>query len=437
MEKQPRVLILSRDSWNDTNNSGNTLSNLFQNWKTENVANLYCRDEIPNNNICSNYFKISENILIKKIFKKIDFAGQQHGKINVLEVKSNLKEFVQQEKERKLYDFFRKKRWYIFLWVREILWKVAPWKSKELQKFITDFNPQIIYSPSYDSIYMHSLLYFLKLHTNAKIVYFHCDDLVTYRQHSFSPFFWINRYVLRKYMNKSINVADKNYCIIDEQARVYGRIYNKSFDLLYKTGDFESKLNSTYPQAIVKLVYTGNIIYGRIETLIAIAEVLSKINKKTKRAELYLYTANPIESKCRNKLLATNSVRIMDKVPYKEIPLILNDASILIHVESFEKQQKLATSLSFSTKLVDYFEAGKPIFAVGWEKAASVVYLQKNNLASVANNLDDIHTVLLSLIENNSSFQTIGNIIWDFGKKHHSKSVVLYKFEEELKKMIV
>ena len=52
---KPNVLILSRDSWNDTNSSGNTMSNYFKNWDSKCIANIYCRDEIPDNKICVNF----------------------------------------------------------------------------------------------------------------------------------------------------------------------------------------------------------------------------------------------------------------------------------------------------------------------------------------------------------------------------------------------
>jgi hypothetical protein len=436
MEKQPKVLVLSRNSWNNSNNTGNTLSNIFQNWRSENIANVYCRDEIPNNEICDNYFKISERSLILKLIGKIKTTGINHSKIKFENFSENSKEAKNQKKEKKFYDFFRKNRWYLILWLRELLWKLAPWKSNEFLKFISDFKPEIIYAPSYDSFYMHSILYYIHKNSEAKVVLFHCDDLVTYRQFSFSIFYWINRFVLRQYMNKSIALAEKNYCIIDEQARVYEELYNNHFDLLYKTGDFEIRPHFNKSHPILKLVYTGNIIYGRIDSLKAIAIALQNINKDSKKADLYIYTTNKIEEKDRNYFLATKCVSLMGGVTYDEIPAILSDASVLIHVESFEKHQKLATSLSFSTKLVDYFVAGKSIFAIGWESAASILYLSKNNLGLTVTNVNDLQDAIQVLVDNSSDLEKSGNQIWSFGHKYHKKSEVLNRFEEELKLMI-
>ena len=434
---KPRVLIISRDSWNNTNNNGNTLSNLFQNWETDSIANLYCRDEIPDNTVCTHYFKISESDLVNKLLGKKKVAGEIiYKKIDddsSLHTNFNLKK---ENTELKLYDFFRNNRWHMFLWGRELLWKLAEWKSNELIKFLKDFDPQIIYSQSYDSFYMHTILHYVQKNTNAKVVYFHCDDLVTYRQYSLSPFYWINRFLLRKRMNKSIKAADKNYCIIGEQAKIYKAIYNKKFELLYKTGNFKELPIEQKASVPLKLVYTGNINYGRINSILSIVTALQKINKYELKAKLYLYTANLIPPKVRLKLESSKAVEIMGKVSYNKIPKILANSDVLIHVESFEKQQMLATSLSFSTKLVDYFEAAKPILAIGWEKSASIKYLKENEIGITVNSTDEIYKAIYKLLNNPDSSTLLGIKAREFGLLNHNKNVVLQKFENDLERMI-
>jgi len=126
---------------------------------------------------------------------------------------------------------------------------------------------------------MHDILKFVQKESGVKIVYFHCDDLVTYRQYSWSPLYWINRFVLRKHMDKSIRLAAKNYCIIDEQSRVYKKIYNLDFDILYKREILQISHQHILPNNPLKLVYTGNIIYGRIHSLFSIADALKAINQ--------------------------------------------------------------------------------------------------------------------------------------------------------------
>lgn len=434
---KPKVLIISRDSWNDTNNSGNTLSNLFQHWDKENIATIYCREEVPNNPVCTRYFKISEGLLVKKILGKVKVAGFQE-MYNETPDKLNVsKEAMQSENsEKKMYDFFRKNRWHIFLWVREFLWGLGLWKTKELEKFITDFNPDILYFPTCDSFYMHNLLYFVAQKTSAKVVSFHCDDLVTYRQYSWSPWFWVNRFLLRKKMDKTIALSDKNYCIIDEQAKVYGAIYHRKFDLLYKTGKFLERPESKVVKKPIKLVYTGNIIYGRIKTILDLATIIKEINKDELQIIFEIYTANVMEASIENELKSIEGIHLKGKVKYSEIPKILQSNDVLLHVESFEKQQMFATSLSFSTKLVDYFEAAKPIFAIGWENAASLQYLNENNLGFVASSSLQMKEQLIYLLQYKEQLSEYGERVWEFGKRKHSQEFILNAFEEDLEQLV-
>lgn len=433
----PKVLIISRDSWNDTNNSGNTLSNLFQHWHQDEIAAIYCREEIPNNKICAQYFKISEGLLVKKILGKAKVAGVHQVFSEMPMAASADKNAVQNEnKEKKIYDFFRKNRWHIFLWAREFLWSSGLWKSKELKNFIKDFNPDIIYFPTCDSFYMHNLLYYVAKVTPAKVVSFHCDDLVTFRQYSWSPWYWINRYILRKKMDKTIALSTKNYCIIDEQAKVYEAIYHQKFDLLYKTAEFSTKPKDKEIQSPIKIVYTGNVIYGRIQTIRDLAQVIKNINEQTLQIIFEIYTANPIEISVKEELESVPGVSLKGKVNYAEIPGILHSSDILLHVESFEKQQMLATSLSFSTKLVDYFEAGKPIFGIGWEQAASMQYLKANKLGFVASNGEQMQEQLEEILKNKSLLSGISKTVWEFGRQNHNKEIVLHTFESQLKVLV-
>lgn len=434
MDSKPRVLVLSRSAWDNTNNSGNTLSNLFKNWKKEDIANLYCRDELPDNQICTTYFKISESLLIQKLFGKIEVAGRRfdHKEISGISI-SNQNEI---SFEKRIYNFFKANRWYVFLWLREFLWYIVNWKSKDLDEFVKSFQPEIIFAPSYDSFYMYKLLFHLKTISNAKIVVFHADDLVTYRQKSYSPFFWINRVILRNFITKLIINADKNYCIIDEQAEVYKHIYKKEFDLLYKSENFSHLPIYHSSGEILKMVYAGNIIYGRLESLIEISKVLKILNDPKKIIELDIYTANEIKEKDRLTLKNSDSVNFKGKVSFQKIPQILENADILLHVESFQKKQMYLTALSFSTKLIDYFKMGKPLFALGWEESASIKYLKKNDIGITCTSFKNLEKDLRALLSNTSNFKTMGENIWFFGEKNHNQDKVLSEFENDLRSLI-
>ena len=65
----PKVLIITRNGWN-SNCTGNTLSNFFEGWPKEKIANAFFRAENIDNNVCTEYYKVTEYELVKKFFCK-------------------------------------------------------------------------------------------------------------------------------------------------------------------------------------------------------------------------------------------------------------------------------------------------------------------------------------------------------------------------------
>lgn len=423
-----KVLIVSRGVWRDDNNSGNTLTNLFANFDSNNIANIYCSPQYPDNKVCKKYFQINDRMLINNIIKPRQTVGKVFD-ITTDGAEKNSEKLVL--KEKNIYDFLRMHRLTIFYTIREAIWKTGRWKNHKLDKFIEGFDPDIIFAPLYDSHYMNRLDRYIKEKTRKKMVTFITDDLYTYKQFSLSPFFWINRFFLRRNIRKTIKVNNEVYIMAPKQKEEYDQIFNINSKILYKGGNFnifshkKKQVNSP-----IKLVFAGNVFSGRWKSLAKIGEAIKKINEYNVKAQLYIYTQNPISKKMRTALDIPKSVFLMGGISYSEIKKILLGADIVVHVESLELKYKLLTRLSFSTKLVDYFESGRCIFAVGWREASSIDYLIKNDAAIVVGDLKNIEVSLRKLIDNPQLILDYGRKAWECGKRNHQIEVIrgnLYK----------
>ncbi len=122
--------------------------------------------------------------------------------------------------------------------------------------------------------------------------------------------------------------------------------------------------------------------------------LLNELNKTKLRAKLEIYSTNQLTNKMKRQLGSNDQVLFMGAVDSNKVKEIQRKSDVVVHVESFRLKYKLQTRLSFSTKLVDYFQNSKCIFAVGWDKANSIDYLIENDAAIVATSVDMIKSKL-------------------------------------------
>ena len=56
--------------WDNTNATGNTLSNFFDGevWKNDKFHNIYMRNALPNNSVCKDYYRLTLNDMLKNFF---------------------------------------------------------------------------------------------------------------------------------------------------------------------------------------------------------------------------------------------------------------------------------------------------------------------------------------------------------------------------------
>lgn len=419
-DKHPRVLIISDATWADDNNIGNTFSNLFEGWPKEKIAMIYARPDLPNTVVCDNFFQISENRLIKRFLNSSIKTGK---KINNLELNNSEAKRIFRDEEssgKKIYSFFLKYRWNVFLIAREVLWKIGNWKTKELNAFIEDFCPDIVLSLACPGIYMNRLQQYIIKNTEAKSIVYFVDDVYSMKKLSFSPLFWLNKLILRKSINKTVALSSLVYTIVPKQKYEYDNSFNRNTKLLNKGGEFETKPNKKIEMGdCYKLVYTGNIYAGRWESLEKIGRALDDINKANSKGILYIYTKNELTTKMKSSLLEIKSIKFMGGIPASKVSAVQSESDILVHVESLRMKEKLLTRLSFSTKLVDYFSQGKCILAVGWNEAASIEYLRKNDLAVIVDDLNKVNITLKQLLSQPEKIEYYGLRAWNFGKENH------------------
>lgn len=428
MPNRIKIIVVSTTVWNNDNSFGNSFSNIFGGNSQYEIFNIYCGTGLPKTTVCSRFFQITERGIIKNLISGKNKSGQE------VFINNPLNAICHGNRETLFINKIKTIRWQIFFWLRDLIWGTGRWKSKELDNFITDIAPDIVFLPLYYSSYMNDIGLYIQKVANVKMVGFVSDDIYTLKQFSMSPLFWIDRLIKRGFIKKAIDRCEILYTITTKQQEEYNKIFGNKCKVLYKGGDFNNyshkKLILNNP---VKLVYTGNLGAGRWKTLEWIAQSLDKINHDYIKAQLFIYSQTYLSDSAKQKLQIEGSSFFLGGISSFEVKSIQRDADILIHVESFDISERYSARLSFSTKIVDYFEAGRCILAVGWKNTAAIEYLKQNDAAVVITDMDQLDSVLNNIISDSQIIITYANKAFECGRQYHKLEDIRCVLYEDLK----
>ena len=415
--KKIKILIVSLNPWDDNNSFGSSFSNIFGGEDCYEIANIYCESGAPNTVVCKYFFQITLKNIIKSIFNSEVSSG-----VEVSQVSQNGFNDLDRlsVKERNVLNIAKKLRWQILFWARDFVWSRAKWRSRELDLFITDFAPDIIFQPIFYSSYVNEIGIHAKKITNKPMIGYISDDNYTYKQFSLSPLFWIDRSIKRGYVKRVIDNCKILYTITERQKIEYNDIFGNKCKLLFKGGafaDFSHK--KEHLNTPLKIVYTGNLGSGRWESLASLADSLIRVNKDGVKAQLFIYSMTLISNSIMKRLDVNGTSYFCGGLPSSEIKDIQRDADILVHVESFRLSERYSARLSFSTKIVDYLEAGRCILAIGWDKSGAIEYLKEHNAAVVISDEKELLDRVFELINNPELIHRYAELGFNCGAKNH------------------
>lgn len=416
-----KILIISQELWSENNNGGNVLSNLFSGFDAE-FAQIYCSPGIPNNKICKRYFQITDSMIVNGLFRK-----QKVGKILCFEeypYKSTNNVVSDFEESKWYFKLFKKFRFSIFETIRELLWKLAPWQTKELEDFIVDFNPDVIFAPCYAHMYMLRMDRYVKRLAGVNMISYISDDSYSLRQFNISLFYWINRLMTRKSIKKTFKDYSLIYTMTDEQSDELNKSLGANMKVLMKGGDFSGECKKVKVNDPIRIVYAGGIYINRWKILARIGKEIKKINRGRVRMRLDIYTQNVTTEKQKQLLNDGQNIFLHPAISQIELSEVYKSSDIALHVESFELKYRLLTRLSFSTKIVDCLASSSAVMAISWKEHAGLKYLQKEDAAFCIDDLSVLHEVLQSIANNPEIIIDYANKAWECGKRNHQIELI-------------
>lgn len=424
-----KVLVLSSAAWSDDNCFGNCFSNLFGGMEELEIANIACRAGRPTEKLVTRCFQITEKSLLNNLKSKANPSGRE-----IQIPPENLKDT--QQEDFPLRKFGQKKRWQILFWGRDLIWAAGRWKSPELRRFLDDFGPDLIFQPIYEAGYLNDIAQYIKAYTKAPMIGYISDDCYTLKRLSFSPLYWLDRLHKRKKVKQTIEQCELLYVISRIQQEEYAQCFSVDCKVLTKHADFDAApaLKKTYHHPL-QLVYTGNIGTNRWKSLKIIADVLESLNEKGIRAQLRIYTATPFSKKMKKALARGESSLLMGSVSAGIVPELQRNADILVHVEPLDLKHKLMVRHSFSTKIVDYLKAARPVLAVGPKDVASIDHLIRNDCAIAAEDKAELERKLRDILRDTEALETLAVNAYKCGGNHHNRRVLQAMLRQDMERI--
>ena len=127
----------------------------------------------------------------------------------------------------------------------------------------------------------------------------------------------------------------------------------------------------------------------------------------------------------------------MGGVSQEELKEIYKNSDIAIHVESKDIKNRLATRLSFSTKIVDCIESGCAILAYCWREHSGWTYLDREKAAICVSQKDDLRNTLKNIVNHPELISAYSKMAYECGVRNHDRDSIQKMIMEDFERIII
>ena len=425
--KYPRVLIIYHSCINKTDQHGVSIREWFADWSSQNLAQIYSGGEVGEERFCGYNLKLGqkERRLGKFFFKlKGSSIGQSSYTISLDEHFKKLNKFS-------FWLLFKNKisEWLINTGLWEVIFK--PILSKELIKFVEDFNPQIIYCQGYNLTFSW-LPVMLHNRFNIPICFQTGDDWPAYLYKN-SPLSFaiqplVNKAVKSLLSKSSVRLANGKLMV-----QVYLQRYGLPFEALMMCDNLYRFHNATSFRVVdsktKSIVYAGNLGQGRWISIIELCRAAKSIQINGYKI-MITALATTVPPEAVNKLREIDNLQILPGPTHEELPSYLKGADVLFLPETFDAIKANEIRLSISTKAHFYMMSEKPILVYAPPITGIVDYAKDELWACIVEvqNINKLTFALNNLLTNNEYREELVRKGIEVVSKNHVEDKIRERF---------
>lgn len=404
------VLIVNAIVMGDKNATGVTMKNML--YGIENVEYLQ---------LCVDFRINAHEQLVETMFIELDNAPAD--KI-VWKLKGQ-PEFIQKDESAKNEKLVAatKEKGKIGEVIKGIVDSIPVAISKEQYAEIKSFEPDIIYTMG-ASIHVMQLAIKLSKRLDIPIV-FHCMDdwkSTIYTQSVLSKPFHHRILSLLKEINSrgSVNLA---ICakMAEYYSIEYGIKYNFASNCVFEFNEVPYRASDG---KTMLMIFSGGLHFGRGERLQEVAKTVDEINAEGYKVELEIFAPQSQVQTFDDAFSKYSHTKLSPYVEQQKQMKNLCRADILLHVESNKPEEMQYMQYSFSTKLVEYFAAGRTVIGFGSNILSSIEYITKVKCGLTAEREDELKEIIITLYNQPNLRERFSKTCLNVALKYHSQRAV-------------
>ena len=397
MNKYPKILIITHNSFDHHRNNGKTFNTLFYGWDSTSIAQLYFSDETPESSYCKRYFRITDKDIFNTCFslKRSKICGGIiQNKVEIFKKNVNLK--------RDIFSLLKLSNKGIVLKIlRDLLWSTDVWKTQELIAWLNDFKPEVVFWGVGESKFSADIAYWISIYLNIPLCLYYGDDYVLNSNYG-GLLKRIQHKRIKYFHDRNLNHSKKLFAIGDLMAMQYQKAYGKEVIVVRTSTDINEpnseKGNKSFGENII-LSYVGGLHLDRWRTLVELGILLNDVQSMIpNEIVLNIYTLSNPSHSIINKL-NKHPLHFCGSVYGTDVNKVMLNSDILVHVESFDLKYRKLTSLSISTKIPEYLAVGKCLLFFGPNEVASIKLISDNNIGITLTDIDTYNTKIDKLKE--------------------------------------
>jgi glycosyltransferase involved in cell wall biosynthesis len=421
----PRVLVVDGIPFSRTRNGGIVKSQLFAGWPKDRLCQITFSDREAAFDVCDKYWRLSQKGVVLGAFGRS--PGRVISEMTKTEAAPAPAVYTRSARAQRLISWLSPE---IKVPLNYWIFRLPAVLSPPLCEWIDAFRPQILFSFAASGIILRTVALIAERWKVNVVPYFGDDWVSTlYREYAAGA---LLRRSMHYWFERCLAAAPIRLTPSAAMSQEYEDRYGGRFEIMHYAEVVRSY--SPPPQLpMVRFVFTGTLAPNRWSCLRMIGQALDSLAGEGLEAELLVY-AFPEEWKQLENRNLPRSVKLAGTAPPGEVARLQAEANVLVHVESFDASSRAYTRLSLSTKIPQYFMAGRCVLAVGPAEGASIRYVSESGagVAVTDDSIDALRNALRLLIRDESARRKYGETAYRVAVERNDETRQRHRFRKLL-----